>query len=169
MIYKNYENSKLKNVLAMCDCGCSGFNFKLFDDTVFISTYGDNFYSFQRPGRINRRALFRKLTKKENVLQDVILTKEDVKELIEALKSFEFTPDDDDTYENVSHLVLSPITWDDNFVEYELLLIYDGSLASIVKHKTYRGFEIALKENEFKEFVKEMEKEYENQDGLCNK
>lgn len=153
MIYKGYENKKLNNVLAMCDCGCSGFNFKLFDDTVFISTYGDNFYTYQKPGAFTRRALYRKIFKKENVINDVILPKEEVEELLEALEGFEFTPDTGDMYENESHLELSPIEWDNDILEYELLLIYDGSLASIIRRKTYRGFEVALKEKEFKELI----------------
>ena len=161
MIYKNFENGKLKNIIAMCDCGCSGFNFQLFDDTVFISVYGSNFYSYQNPGRLNRRAFFKKLLRKENVISDVILSKEEVKELLEALESFQFSQDDGETYQNESHLELSPLKWDD-ITEYELLLIYEGNLSSIIRHKTYRGFEIALKEKEFNSLIKNMKEIYEN-------
>ena len=156
MIYKNYKDSKLTDVLVMCDCGCSGLNFKLFGDVVFISTYSDSFYTYQKPSRFNRKALFRKVFKKENVINDIILPTEEVDELINALECFEFSPDDGDTYENSSHLKLSPITIDNDLLEYELLLVYDGNLMSILRNKTYRGFEVALKEKEFTEFVNKL-------------
>jgi hypothetical protein len=157
MIYKGYTDGKLTSVIAECDCGCGGFDFRLFGDTVFVSYMGSLFYAYQ--GKFNNiKFLYKKLHRKELCLADSVLTKTDVTELISALKEFKFEKEDNSFYDNVSHIEFEKLKFEnDDIEEYELLLLYDGSSLSILRGKVFHGFDISFKEKDFISFIDMLE------------
>lgn len=156
MVLTNYEDNQLTDVIAVCDCGCSAIAFKLMDDTVFASVYGLKFNDEQRLWRLTDaiKTIGKKITgKREIYIADIILSSDDVKKLISCLDEFSFTEDDGSFYSNDSHLELHPIEFDNTLEAWEIMVKYDGSLWSVLRNKTYRGYEIAFKKEEFKLFI----------------
>ena len=151
MFYKQYEDKKLKNVLVMCDCGCSGFKFEILDDEIFISVLSSQFYERQE-SRIkeNIKHFTKKLLRKDTYVADIIVKADELKEVIKTLERFKFTKGEGIKHKNDSHLAIYPIEFNDKIEEYELLIQYDGSLLDIARNKVFRGSEICLNEDEWK-------------------
>ena len=159
MIYSGVLNTSFltetTSIIAMCDCGCGEFVFRNSGDTMFISIHGDLFSVCQ--GRFkNIKLLGKKLSKGKPILADIIIPQTDYLQLIELLENIDFGPDEGSSYKNISHIEVEKIDMDivpNEYIDYNLSLVYDGSMASIVRNKVYQGFEICLKEDEFRSFV----------------
>lgn len=86
------NNSVKCKTLVECECGTHLVQFFTFDDEdeVYIDFYTDNFSSKQHPIRNKLKTKFKMIWQalrgKEYTVEEIVITKDDAKELISALQ-----------------------------------------------------------------------------------
>lgn len=154
MLYK-----KNNNLIIMCNCGCdSGLSFKILQNQIFISSIQSNFYSKQKSHTEKVKHILKRFFHKKIYLVDIILDKNEKKELIKNLyELYDSIIDSDEVEENYSLLKAYKIKNETDYDNFGLYIQSKQNILDILRNKEYRAYDIVYNKKEFFIFIKTLE------------
>lgn len=168
MIYTNIKNGKIKSFVVSCDCGCTnGLEFKVVDDSVFVSSFSGDFYLYQGITGIIKdklKYLYKHLRHKQIYMADCCMSKDDIKDFLYAINNLVLDDTKDDcSYKNDSKLCLYRERVIDDLYIYGIYIKPILNTKKYILGKDYRAREIVYTKEEWKKFVKACNKYLEKE------
>lgn len=154
MVYKHFnKDNKLDSFTITCNCGCDdGMTVKVIDNRVYCSVISSSFSTEQglfRNFYNYMDNIKKKICHKKDFLMDVIMTEEDIKDLLWCMENLVFDEGNDKQPVNP---IKTGFYHEDGTRLYGLYFIYKGSWKDIIRNKRYRGNEVILIEKNWEKW-----------------